>query len=150
MTADSPPPPPDPGESSTFSEHGHIAYQIKGNHQIQQHGSTYSAHRPFPNPETLLLGSKGQNYFFSEHGHGVYQIKENQECSNILANILPADPPTITYSPDSGDGVNRFFLEYGHVVYQIKENHECSYILANILPAGPLPPPLSRHRGWGQ
>ena len=59
-------------------------------------------------------------------------------------------PPTITHSPDSGDGVNRFFLEYGHVVYQIKENHECSNILANILPAGPLPPPLSRHRGWGQ
>ena len=94
-------------------EHGHIAYQIKGNHQIQQHGSTYSAHRPFPDPETLLLGSKGQNYFFSEHGHVVYQIKENQECSNILANILPADPPPPPYYhslPDSGDGVNSFFF----------------------------------------
>ena len=56
-----PPPPPDPGDSSTFSEHGHVAYQIKGNHKMQQHGSTYFAHRPFADPKTLLLGSKGHN-----------------------------------------------------------------------------------------
>ena len=36
-----PPPPPPPGpldmgskdQNSTFSEHGHVAYQIKGNHE---------------------------------------------------------------------------------------------------------------------
>ena len=29
------------GQTSTFSEHGHVAYQIKGNHQMEQHGSKY-------------------------------------------------------------------------------------------------------------
>ena len=36
------------GQKSTFSEHGYIAYQIKGNHETQQHGSKYFACRPHP------------------------------------------------------------------------------------------------------
>ena len=57
---------------------------------MQQHGSRYSAHRP---PLTLAIGSKGPNTTFSEHGHIAYQIKWNPECSKMVANILPADPP---------------------------------------------------------
>ena len=40
-----PPVPPPPleiwsiGHKSTFSEHGHVAYQIKDNHEMQQHGT---------------------------------------------------------------------------------------------------------------
>ena len=38
----SPPPPLPPkgstGQKSTFSEYGHIAYQITGNQEMQQHG----------------------------------------------------------------------------------------------------------------
>ena len=34
----------------------------------------------------------GQNSTFSEHGHVAYQIKGNHDCSNMAANILPADP----------------------------------------------------------
>ena len=64
------PPPPHPptlgmgsiGQNSTFSEHGHVAYQIKGNHEMQQ------------------------------HSHAAYQIKENHECISMVANILPTDP----------------------------------------------------------
>ena len=60
------------GQNSTFSEHGHVTYQIKGNHSMQQHGNKYFAHRPLPtlspHPLTLWLGSKGQNSTFSEHG----------------------------------------------------------------------------------
>ena len=26
-------------QNSTFSEHGHVAYQINGNHEMQQHGN---------------------------------------------------------------------------------------------------------------
>ena len=26
------------GQKSTFSEHGYVAYQITGNHEMQQHG----------------------------------------------------------------------------------------------------------------
>ena len=40
---------------------------------------------------TLGMGSIGQNSAFSERGHVAYQIKENQECTKMVANILPAD-----------------------------------------------------------
>ena len=33
-------------QNSTFSEHGHVAYIIKWNHEMQQHGSKYFARRP--------------------------------------------------------------------------------------------------------
>ena len=76
------------GQNSNFSEHGHVAYQIKGNHE-SQHGSKYVARRPIPtHPLTLALGSK---FNFSKHVHVAYQIKENHECSNMVANILPID-----------------------------------------------------------
>ena len=52
----------------------------------------------------LVVGVKRSKFNFSEHGHVAYQIKENRECSNIVANILPADPPPY---PDPGDVVNR-------------------------------------------
>ena len=59
-----------------------------------QHGSKYFARRHHSEapPTTLGIGSVGQNSTFSEHGHVAYQIKENQECSNMVANILPSDP----------------------------------------------------------
>ena len=31
---------------STFLEHGHVAYLIKGNHEMQQHGSKSFSSRP--------------------------------------------------------------------------------------------------------
>ena len=34
-----------------------------------------------------------QNSTFPEHGRVAYQINGNHECSNMVANILPADPP---------------------------------------------------------
>ena len=35
-------------------------------------------------------------------------IKENHECSNVVANILPADPPNPpTCTPDPVDGISR-------------------------------------------
>ena len=49
------------GQTLTFSKHGHVAYPIKGNHQMQQYGSKYFASRPIFDPLTLLLGSKIQN-----------------------------------------------------------------------------------------
>ena len=38
------------GQNSTFSEHGHVAYNIKGNLEMQQHSSKYFACRP-PTPD---------------------------------------------------------------------------------------------------
>ena len=61
---------------------------------MQQHGSKYFVLRPSPPPlsPTLGMGSVGQNSTFSEHVHVAYQIKKNHKCSNLVANILPADP----------------------------------------------------------
>ena len=55
LPTDPPPPTPDPGKGSTgqnttFSEHGLVAYQNKGNHTIQQHGSECFTRRPPPPP----------------------------------------------------------------------------------------------------
>ena len=59
-----------------------------------EHGSKYFARRaPTPSP-VLWMRSEGQNSTFSEHGHVTFQIKENQECTNMVANILLADPLT--------------------------------------------------------
>ena len=94
------------------------------------------------------MGSKGQNSTSSEHGHVAYQIKENNECSNMVANILSADPPP----PYPGDGVSRSklnFTEHAHVAYQIKENHECSNMVANKLPTTP-PPPLPQNSTFSE
>ena len=44
----------------------------------------------------------GQNSTFSEHGHVAYQDKGNHVCSNMVANILHADPsptPTPPFRP---------------------------------------------------
>ena len=50
-----------------FSEHGQAAYQIKWNHDMQQHCSKYFACRP---PSlTLWMRSTGQESTSLEHGH---------------------------------------------------------------------------------
>ena len=81
------------------------------------------------------MESVGQNKTFSEHGVVAYQIKENHECSNMVANSLPADNPTL-----GSVGQNSIFFEHGPVAYQIEENHEYSNIVANILHADSLDP----------
>ena len=54
-------------------------------------------HTPPPQTHTTLgMGSKGQNSTFAEYGHVAYQIKWNQICSNLVANILLADPTPLT------------------------------------------------------
>ena len=57
---------------------------------MQQHGSKYFTRRP-----------------------PAYQINGNHKYSNMVANVLPADPP------DWGWGQNLTFSEFGHVAYQI-------------------------------
>ena len=64
------------GQNLTFSEHGHVAYQIKMNQECRNKVANIFLSR-LP-PPTLGMGSVGQNSTFSEHGHVAYQIKENQ------------------------------------------------------------------------
>ena len=44
-----------------FSEYGHVAYQIKADDFLQQHGSKYFAHRHTLDPG---VGVKRSNYIF--------------------------------------------------------------------------------------
>ena len=60
------------GQNTTFSEHGHAAYQIKGKHECTN-GNKYFAHRsPYPHPGDEFNRSK---FNFSEHGHVAYQTE---------------------------------------------------------------------------
>ena len=78
--------------------------------------------------------AKGHNPTFSEYCHFAYQIKGSDACSNMVANIVPAD---LTLGVGS-KGQNSTLPEHGHVAYQIKWNRECSNLLVNILPSQPL------------
>ena len=53
-----------------------------------QHGSKYFAGSHPPSDPRV----KRSNLTFAEHDHVSYQIKGNRECSNMVANILPAAP----------------------------------------------------------
>ena len=60
------------GQNLTFSEYGHIAYQIKADDA----GSNMVANiLPTDTPLTQGMGSKGQTMYFSESSHAAYQIK---------------------------------------------------------------------------
>ena len=37
--------------------------------------------------------SNAQNSTFTEHGHVAYEIKWTHKCSNMVANVLPVEPP---------------------------------------------------------
>ena len=66
------------GQISTFfSEHGHVAYQIKGITKCSNMTANIllAEPPPPPPPPTLGIGSIGKNLTFSEHGHVAYQIK---------------------------------------------------------------------------
>ena len=48
--------------------------------------------------DTLDPGDEVDRFKFNcflEYGHLVYQFKQNYECSNMVANKLPVDPPTL-------------------------------------------------------
>ena len=61
--------------------------------------------------------------------------------SNMVVNILPADPPPPPTLRGQKVKFHYFFSEQCHVAYQIKGNHEYSYLVANIFPHTPYPPP---------
>ena len=101
--------------NSTFSEHGHVAYQIKENHEC----SNMVPNIMLADTLTLGMGQIGQNLPFSEHGHIEYQFKGNQKMQQQSSKYLPGDayPLAQTYWMES-EGQNSTFSEHGHVAYQ--------------------------------
>ena len=140
------------GQNSTFSEHANVAYQINENQECSNMvAKILTADCPpspsTPLPQTLGMRSVGQNSTFPEHVNVAYQINENQECSNMVANILPADLPLPQTLGIRSVGQNSTFSEHVNVAYQINENQECSHMVANILTADPPPPPPDTRMG---
>ena len=79
------------GQNLTFSEYGHVAYQIKANDA----GSNMVANiLPTDTPLTQGVGSKGQTIYFSESSPVANQIKADDAGSIMVANILPTDTPS--------------------------------------------------------
>ena len=69
--------------NSTFSEQGHVSYQIKRNRE-----SSNIVANILPAPPTLGMGSIGQKSHFSEHGHVAYHIKRNHEMQEQGRNMV--------------------------------------------------------------
>ena len=61
------------GQNSTFSEHGHVAYQIKGNHECSNMVANILPTDPLPPlpppPDHRGWGQKVKMPIFLEHGH---------------------------------------------------------------------------------
>ena len=77
------------GQTISFSESSHVAYQIKANDV----GSNMVAN--ILPTDTLDPGGgvKRSNYIFSESSHVAYQIKGNRAQSNLKANMLSLHTP---------------------------------------------------------
>ena len=96
----------------------------------------------FCSQTTTDHGGGVKNSTLSEHGHVAYQTKRNQNCSNMAANILPADLHVTL-------GVRSNFNYFRTCPccipnYQIKGNHKCSSMVANSSPLDPPPPLIPR------
>ena len=62
------------GQNQTFSEYGHVAYQIKA-HDFNN--NMVANILPTDTPSTQGVGSRGQTIYFCESSHVAYQIKGN-------------------------------------------------------------------------
>ena len=70
-------------QNKTILEYGHVAYQIEGNHEMQQHGSTYLAQRHLP-PPTLGMKSIGQIQLFQNMVMQNIKLKRNTNAAASL------------------------------------------------------------------
>ena len=124
-------------QNSTFSEHGHVAYQIKENHECSNMVPTIL----LADTLTLGMGQIGQIYLFQNMGTLNINIKEIRKCSSKVANICPEMPTPSPRPWGWGQKVKmQLFQNMVKLHIKIKENHECSNVVANILPADPPPP----------
>ena len=128
-----------------FSEHGHIAYKIKGNHHCSNMVEIFCPqipNLPPPPPPPDRRSSKVQIKLFQNMVTLHIKSKGSTKCSNIVANILfrrPLPTPTPLTLGFGSKGRNSTFSELGHVAYQIKENHECSNMAAYFACRSPDP-----------
>ena len=94
------------GQTISFSERSHVAYQIKAN---EVGCNMLATILPTDTPSTQGVGSKGQTIsFFSEISHVAYQIKGNRAQSIMKENMLSLHTPT---TPGWGQNAIFYFLK---------------------------------------
>ena len=100
------------GQTISFSESSHVAYQIKADDA----GSNMVANiLPTDTPLTQGVGSKGKTIFFSESSHVAYQIKGNWAQSTMKAKCCH-----YTHQQPLGWGQRSFFSFLKVVMLHIK------------------------------
>ena len=77
------------GKNSTFSEHGHVAYEIKGNDECS---NMYAHIMSLHAPSTPEVGSKVKKSFVSEISHDAYQINGSTMQAHVLSSRTPSTP----------------------------------------------------------
>ena len=92
------------GSNSTFSEHGHVAYQIKKNHKGSNYVAIILPARPPPDPGYEVSRSKIQLFQNMLMLH--IKLMRIKNAVNMVAKILTADWPPPT-PPDPGYEVSR-------------------------------------------
>ena len=77
-----------------FPEYGHVAYQINGNHEMQQHGSKcFACRSPLIPHHPRGWGQKVKIQLFQNMVMLHITFIGITKCSKMVSDILPADPP---------------------------------------------------------
>ena len=87
------------GQNSTFSEHGPFAYQIKGNHEMQQHSRNILPADPSPSSRHDLWGLKVKVQLVQNMAMLHIKFKGITNYTNIVAKYFARRPPPIPPPP---------------------------------------------------
>ena len=104
------------GQTISFSESGHVAYQIKGNRaQSTMKANMLSLHTP------MTPGGRGKrSFFFSKSGHAAYQIPQCKVIPGRVAQSVTCLATDGRLTADSG--VESSILARSHTFVEI--DHE--------------------------
>ena len=110
--------PPDPGigvkrSNSTFSEHSHVAYQIKVNHECSSIVANILLADPYPPTWPCGWGQMVKIQLFQNMVMLHIKLTGITKCSNMVANILPSDPLPPTTLGMGSKGQKSTFSEHG-------------------------------------
>ena len=107
-----------------FSEHGHVACQIKGNHEMQQQSCKYFPSKPPTHPTTLGDGVKMSNFnFFRTWSCCISNYREPQKWQHGSKIFCPQTP----FPPTKGfgsKGQNQTFSEHSHAALRLHTPHD--------------------------
>ena len=110
------------GQNSTFSEHGHVAYQIKDNHECSNMVANIlpsDHHTPTP-PPPLRMGSSGEKSIFRTWNHEMQQY-----CSKCFAGRPPPHP--VDPRGMGSKGQHSVFTENGNVIIKLIGITKCRH-----------------------